>query len=111
MELSHARKAHKSNNRRAQKLLRCVDAFKEPVTSFQLRGKGSHTTVLGSLCSVMILSLMAFYAYQKLDRLINRHNPAISTIAIENELGPSEVLNFRDAGLRVAFEFKQMHAN
>ena len=73
-----------------------------------MQGKESHSTALGSLCSLMILVVMAMYASLKFDVLVNRHNPAVTTINKENEIGPSEVLNLHNAGLRVAFEVKSM---
>ena len=60
-------------------------------------------TVVGGIISTCILTLVFIYAGIKFNHLINRENPNINKIDIEDYYSVEEVLNLTEIGFRVAW--------
>ena len=99
--------------RKVPKALRSVlqmDLFKTETPRFHLGGVESQGNVIGTLCSIAILLIMAAYASLKFEHLISKYNPDISWVEKENYIEADEVLNLRKERLRVAFSVTDMSA-
>ena len=55
-----------------------MDFFQTKAPRLHLAGKESQGNLLGTLCSIAILLIMALYASLKFDHLVNRENPDIA---------------------------------
>ena len=74
---------HRNNldtrNRGAEKIIDSLDIFKQSVPSFNLRGKSHVASYTGALTSGVIFFIMFVYSSVKLDHLLRRANPNISS--------------------------------
>ena len=80
-----------------------LDLFSSPLPTFNLSGKPAITTYTGGFLSIGIIIVMMSYAYLKLDQLMAKHNPNISTLNEQAVYDSSEVLDFTEINFRVAF--------
>mmetsp|Transcript_37223 Transcript_37223/g.45453 ORF Transcript_37223/g.45453 Transcript_37223/m.45453 type:complete len:121 (-) Transcript_37223:176-538(-) len=81
-----------------------VDLFAEGVPGFNLGGEDRFPTINGSFFSVFILAIMVIYAAIQADRLLKKSNHNITFFEEEFAYDESEVLNFFNAGIRLAFQ-------
>ena len=58
--------------------IRLLDFFKQPVPSFNIEGKESEGTLLGSMITISLIIVMFLYGMLKFDILVNRLNPNIT---------------------------------
>ena len=87
-------------------LLEHVDLFKTKLPGFNLRGKHQISSVYGGMLTIMILTVMLLYSGIKLEMLLYRQNPNISSFTEEFKLTSKDVLNFKDRQLRFAWTFE-----
>ena len=58
---------------------------------------------MGGIISTCILTLVFIYAGIKFDHLVNRENPNINVVEIEDHYDIEEVLNLTEIGFRLAW--------
>ena len=85
--------------------IRSLDLFQQPIPGFNIKGKTSEGTLLGSLVSISLIVVMILYGAIKFDILTNRVNP---TISVEEELQEFDDVMTRvnlrdDTSMRFAF--------
>jgi len=68
-----------------------------------MQGKTTLSSTCGTVSSLVLLNIMMIYAAIKLVRLVSHANPNITTFEEFDVFDSSEVLNYRDQGLRFAF--------
>ena len=56
-----------------------LDMFEKPIPTFNIGGKTSVKTVMGSCCSVFIMMMTFAYGLLKLEHLIAHKNPFITS--------------------------------
>ena len=84
-------------------MFRSVDKFGKDVPAFNINGETKVNTVVGGIISTCILTLVFIYAGIKFDHLVNRENPNINKIDIEDYYSVEEVLNLTEIGFRLAW--------
>ena len=87
-------------------LLKRVDIFQQDLPGFNLKGKKTVSSVFGGLFSVILIIVMLLYAGIKLQMLLSRANPNVSTFKEEFVLSSEDRLNLKDAGMRFAWTFE-----
>ena len=73
------------NMRRAETACRSIDIFGEPI-SLSLNGEQTYKTKVGSLCSLVVFTLVIAYSVQKVERFVTRGRPEI--ISFQNKIKP-----------------------
>ena len=58
--------------------IRSLDLFQQPIPGFNIKGKTSEGTFLGSLVSISLIVVMILYGAIKFNVLTNRVNPTIT---------------------------------
>ena len=87
-------------------LLKRIDAFKIDLPTFQLNGKQQVASIYGGILTILMLGLMLWYAGLKLEMLITRANPTVSTFKEEFVLTSEDRLNLKDAGMYFAWTWE-----
>ena len=79
--------------------------FQAPVPGFNIAGKTGVGTLLGSLCSLLLIIIMTLYGLIKLDQLVNKIDPTITTVSEKQAFGDEIMpINLRDeTNMRFAF--------
>ena len=77
--------------------------FKREVPTFNMRGKTRIASVTGAFLSFVILFIMLLYGIVKYYQLHTRSNPNVSTFVSHNYFDGTNVVNFKEQGLRFAF--------
>ena len=77
--------------------------FGQQVPGFNLKGQEIVNTVLGGLCTGIIISIVMIFATFKINMLINKENPVMSELSIPDFYGIEDELLFNDMNFRVAF--------
>ena len=90
--------------------IRSLDLFQQPIPGFNIKGKTSEGTYLGSLVSISLIVVMILYGAIKFNILANRVNP---TITFEEELQEFDDemthVNLReDTSMRFAFSVRSV---
>ena len=70
---------------------------------FNVKGQTSVNTVPGGLLTGIIMTITLTFAGFKMSKLINKDNPVMSELTIQNFYGPEDKLYFNDMNFRVAF--------
>ena len=66
-----------------------LDLFGQPVPAFNISGKTQVKTAVGSIFSICLLSLTFAFGLIKLQAMIDRKNPQITTNTVDLETGES----------------------
>ena len=73
---------------------------------FNLKGKEKISSGFGGLITVILLTVCCLYASIKLNMLVSRQNPNVSTFREEFVLTSDDKLNLKEAGMRFAWTFE-----
>ena len=87
-------------------ILEKIDLFKKDLPNFSLKGKQQIPSVTGGVSTAIIIVVMLTFALTKLDQLLKRDNPNVSTFTEELALGSSDVINLKDTGIRFAWSIE-----
>ena len=82
--------------------LKKIDAFGKELPHFNIKGKERVNSIIGGLCTLMLLMTVSMYSTLKFSYLITKHNPNISSYYIFDEMSGIEV-NLNKRNYRVAF--------
>ena len=77
--------------------------FKREVPSFNMRGRARVASVAGAFLSFLIIIITLIYGTIKIIQLESRFNPHISTFVEQSYFDGTNVINFKETGLRFAF--------
>ena len=91
------------NGKRVQLVLDKIDLFQRTIPSFNMRGRTSIASWVGSLLSLLIFCIILIYAALKMVQLLSRANPNVSSYIEQNFFDSSDVINFKEKGIRFAF--------
>ena len=64
--------------------IRNTDLYGVPVPSFNLKGEAEVKTVVGGLLTFSIILLVLYYASNTMIEVLERQNPIMSTVTIED---------------------------
>ena len=84
-------------------MLDLIDLFKKQLPTFNMRGRSFVPSIAGGVLSFAIGFIMLMYATIKCVQMLSRANPNISSYLQTNALDSSQVVNFKDNGVRFAF--------
>ena len=84
-------------------VFRSIDMFGQQVPSFNLKGQGFVNTVLGGVCTGVIILIVMLFATFKIRMLINKENPVMSELLIPDYYGVDDELYYNDIDFKVAF--------
>ena len=101
-----SKNSHKRTNvavKGASRVLKSMDLFSEPVPGFNIRGKASLQTSAGGLISMGIFCVILAYSAHKLQQLLKRKNPMISTNVDSDAFTKGELLNLNENEFAMAF--------
>ena len=74
-----------------------IDAFGQPLPSFNIKGKERVNTIVGGFCTLILFMTILSYGMLKFSNLITKPNPIINSYYAENEMdGVSINLNERN---------------
>ena len=86
------------------KFLKELDMFGAPVPGVNMQGKTEQKTVLGSMISIIIIGLTLFFALFKLQHMLIRKSPQVTTLVEEEGVPPDERFDLTDpANFMMAF--------
>ena len=91
----------KSNTIR--KALDYLDLFKAPIPSFNIGGRTSVPSLIGGICSFLVMMLVLMYSALKFKQLTNRTNPNISRFLERDAIDSTTKFNLLDVGFHFAF--------
>ena len=80
-----------------------IDLFKSEVPRLNLKGRTEIPSVCGGILSAVMLTITILYGGFKVQHLVNRANPTVSTWKEESVITSDDVLNFRDSNVRFAW--------
>ena len=83
--------------------LAALDLFPASVPGFNVRGKESVTTIVGSIVSILVFLIVVFYGANKLTFLIERRNPQISSFIERGAVTKHDETNLMNANIKFAF--------
>ena len=86
-----------------------LDMFARAGPQFRLRGREKIPTFCGSLATTVIISILAMYALIKLEQLLSRSNPNITSFFEENVLPEDYKVMLDDKNFRFAWAFESHH--
>ena len=81
--------------------LKNLDIFGEPLPTLNIEGKSHIYSLLGGICTLVIIFVVMIFAGVKFEQLITRHNPIMSSY--ERDLPLGEVMNLSERKFRIAF--------
>ena len=90
--------------------IRSLDFFQQPIPGFNIEGKASEGTLLGTLISVGLIIVMFLYGALKFNILVHRVNPEITVTEEPQEFDDEMTLvNLRDdTSMRFAFSVRTL---
>ena len=77
--------------------------FSRDLPSFNLRGQTKFASTTGAVISFVILFVLLLYGTIKMTQLTSRNNPNITSFVQQNYFDGTNVVNFKERGLRFAF--------
>ena len=80
-----------------------IDFFKKPMPAFNMRGRNTVPSIAGGVMSIGLSMVLLTYSTVKLQHLLTRHNPNISSFLESGVLDSDTKFNFRDNGVKFAF--------
>ena len=86
-----------------RKVFNNIDIFKQPLPSFNLKGQGSVSTLVGGFCTMLLFSIVLLYSTIKFLQLKQMANPVVSSYIKESSFGSDEILNMNERNFKVAF--------
>ena len=86
-----------------KKTLYSFDIFPIPTPSFNVEGKTTISSKLGSLLGMWVSLIMLFYGANKCGMMLVRKNPTVSSFTEPNAVGKEDVTSINYAGIRFAF--------
>ena len=89
-------------NRGLTELFQSVDAFGQ-VIQFQAKNKDQYRTTTGSIISLLIYSLVAWFGYNKYAKLMERSDTSYQTSTELSAIEETEPFNLADLGFNLAF--------
>ena len=98
-----ARSGQKSGWFRVPRIIESLDMFKQDLPAFNIRGKTKIASLAGAVMSFAILFVMLIYGTIKMIQLSSRTNPNITSFVQQNYFDGTNVVNFKERGLRFAF--------
>ena len=84
-------------------LLKKFDLFAAPLPGFNIGGETTVQSNTGGLVSISILSVTLLFALLKLQDLLTKHNPTISSFVEEDAFGPSDKFDTGHDDFMMAF--------
>ena len=89
------------------KLWRGLDYFGQPVTGFNVKGEKYVTSGLGTIMSLLMMTVVLIYAVSKSRHIQTVNGQTISTYQVDGENNSQDnPLNLSDKNVRVAFKFE-----
>ena len=86
-------------------LKRC-DFFEKELPKFRLKGKEKVASIQGGVLSIVMISMMLWYAAIKFNMLMLRDNPNVSTFTEESVLTSLDKLNLKESGMLLAWTWE-----
>ena len=84
-------------------IVESLDMFSRDLPSFNLRGQNKVASTTGAIISFVILFILFLYGAVKMTQLASRSNPNITSFVQQNYFDGTNVVNFKERGLRFAF--------
>ena len=91
------------NRWKTQNMLNWIDLFQKQLPTFNMRGTTTVASKAGGVLSFSIFFILLMYATLKMIQLLGRANPNVSSYYEQNFFDSSEVINFKEKGIRLAF--------
>ena len=92
----------------AQNVLEEIDAFKDPIPTFNIRGKTSVSTKAGGLLTICITTVVLMFAIIRGDHMISKYNPNIQDYQVD--IGKDQQANLNEYKFRIAFTVEDFYA-
>ena len=89
--------------------MQAMDMFGRPMPGFKVKGAKQVNSLLGSLCTLLILICVMMYASTKFVQLYSRHNPIISTHSEVKYYSSKEPMNLNQVNFRFAVSFEDYY--
>ena len=89
--------------RQLNKNLHRLDLFKEELPMLNLKGKARVPSMCGGLMTILIITVMTIYSLFKLELLVSRRNPNVSTYLEEQVLSSTDRLHLKRKNLKFAW--------
>ena len=89
-------------------MLEEIDAFREPIPVFNIRGKTSVSTRAGGLLTICIFTVVIMFAIIRFEHMMSKYNPNINDYYVDLEKGQDANLN--EANFRIAFTVEDYYA-
>ena len=84
-----------------------LDAFGEPLPSFNIKGKTRVHSLTGGLCTLILIFVILSYASVKFEHLITRHSPIMSSYP--KDLILDEKISLSQRNFRMAFAIENYY--
>ena len=94
-----------------KRFLHRMDTYPATVPQFNLHGKTAVRTGLGGLVSILAIYSTFIFAVHKLQSMLIRKNPLITTNKQENAVEASEVLETASDDFMMAFALRSFNEN
>ena len=91
------------------KVLKKIDAFGEPLPSFNIKGKDHVYTLGGGVITMLITIVVLAYAAVKFEHLTSRYSPNMSSYL--TDIGENENMNLTQRNFRIAFSIENYNSD
>ena len=89
-------------------MLEEIDAFREPIPVFNIRGKTSVRTRAGGVLTILIATVVLMYAAVRFEHMISKYNPNINDYYVDVATG--EEANLNEKNFRIAFSIEDVYS-
>ena len=84
-------------------VIKKIDMFGQPVPTFNLKGEKAISTIVGGICTFLIICVSLAYGSLKFVHLMEKRNPQIIQVTEKNFFGSDHIINLDEIGFKFAF--------
>ena len=82
-----------------------LDFFASPIPGFNAGGRTDISSLKGSFLSLIIILITAMFAFQKMETLLMRKNPDVTTNVLEDAFDADDKFKTAESNFMMAFAF------